>query len=69
MIKPFKVGISDQVLKDIYKKVKDYPWHEEPNDSDWQYGTNLNYMKKISKYWTSEFDWRKLETKINNFSN
>ena len=69
MIKPFKVSISDQVLKDIYKKVKDYPWHEEPNDSDWQYGTNLNYMKKISKYWTSEFDWRKLETKINNFSN
>jgi len=69
MVKPFKVNISDQIIKDIYDKVKKYPWHEKPNDGGWEYGTNLDYMKEISKYWVSEFDWRKHEREINKFSN
>ena len=48
MIKPFKVNISDQVLEAICAKVKKYPWHEMPDDGGWEYGTNLDYMKKIS---------------------
>ncbi len=35
MVKPFKVNISDQVLEAIYAKVKDYPWHEMPDDGGW----------------------------------
>ena len=69
MVKPFKVNISDQIIKDIYDKVKKYPWHEMSNDSGWEYGTNLDYMKEISKYWVSEFDWRKHEREINKFPN
>ena len=59
MIKPFKVNISDQVLEAIYAKVKKYPWHEMPYDGGWEYGTNLDYMKGISNYWVSDFDWKK----------
>ena len=69
MVKPFKVDISDQIIKNIYDKVKKYPWHEMPNDGGWEYGTNLDYMKEISKYWVSEFDWRKHEREINKFPN
>jgi pimeloyl-ACP methyl ester carboxylesterase len=69
MIKPFKINISDKQLEDIYNKVKKYPWHEMPDDSNWQYGTNLDYMKKISKYWIREFDWKKQESEINKFLN
>ena len=69
MVKPFKVDISDQIIKNIYDKVKKYPWHEMPNDGGWEYGANLDYMKEISKYWVSEFDWRKYEREINKFPN
>ena len=69
MIKPFKINIPNEQLEDIYNKVKKYPWHEMPDDGNWQYGTNLDYMKKISKYWISEFDWKKQEVEINKFSN
>ena len=69
MVKPFKVNISDQIIKDIYDKVKKYPWHEMPNDGGWEYGTNLDYMKEISKYWVTKFDWRKHEKEINKFPN
>ena len=69
MIKPFKVEISDKYLQNIYSKVKNYSWHEMPDDGGWNYGTNLEYMKEISKYWIENFDWRETEKKINKFEN
>ena len=69
MIKPFKVEISDKYLQNIYSKVKNYPWHEMPDEGGWDYGTNLEYMKEISKYWIEKFDWRKTEKEINKFKN
>ena len=69
MIKPFKVDISDKYLQNIYSKVKNYPWHEMPDEGGWDYGTNLEYMKEISKYWIEKFDWRKTEKEINKFEN
>ena len=69
MIKSFKVDISEEILQNIYSKVKNYQWHEMPNDGGWDYGTNLDYMKEISNYWVNKFDWRKTEEKINKFKN
>lgn len=69
MIRPFKVDISDQVIEAIYTKVKRFPWHEMPDDGGWEYGTNLDYMKEISNYWVSGFDWKKHEAQINKYSN
>jgi len=69
MIKPFKISIPDKTLLEIYTKVKNYPWHEMPDDGGWKYGSNLDYMKKISSYWVNHFEWRKHEAEINKFSN
>jgi pimeloyl-ACP methyl ester carboxylesterase len=69
MIKPFKLDIPDKALQEIYTKVKNFPWHEMPEDGGWKYGSNLDYMKEISSYWIKDFDWRKHEAEINKFSN
>ena len=69
MIKPFKLRVPNKKINEIYNKVKKYPWHEMPNDGGWEYGTHLGYMKEISKYWVSKFDWRKHEREINKFPN
>ena len=69
MVKPFKVNISDKIIKDIQNKIIKYPWHEMPIDGGWEYGTNLNYMKEIADYWVNKFDWKKHEDQINKFSN
>ena len=69
MIKPFKLKISDKILQNIYSKVKNYPWHEMPDDGGWDYGTNLDYMKEFSNYWIKKYDWKKTEKKINKFKN
>jgi len=69
MIKPFKLNIPEKTLQEIYTKVKNYPWHEMPEDGGWKYGSNLDYMREISSYWTKDFYWRKHEAEINKFSN
>ncbi|MDA7713824.1 epoxide hydrolase [Candidatus Pelagibacter sp.] len=69
MVKPFKINIPDKELQEIYTKVKNYPWHEMPDDGGWKYGTNLDYMKEISNYWVNNFNWRKQEIEMNKFSN
>ena len=69
MIKPFKIDIPDKFLEEIKTRVKNYPWHEMPNDGGWEYGTNLDYLKKLSDYWVKDFKWKKHENEINKFSN
>ena len=69
MIKPFKINISKKILEGIKTKVKNYPWHEMPEDKGWEYGTNLGYLKDLSDYWVKDFNWKKHEAEINKFSN
>ena len=69
MIKPFKLRVSNRKIKEIYNKVKKYPWSNIQDMDGWEHGTNLKYLRKISKYWVTKFNWRKQEKKINRFSN
>lgn len=68
-IQPFSVAVPDDTLSLIQRRVREYPWHEMPDDGGWGYGTNLDYMKELCDYWVTEFDWRKHEARINRFSN
>lgn len=65
---PFSVSVADDTLERIKTRVREYPWHEMPDDGGWDYGANLDYMKELCNYWVNEFDWRKQEAKINRFS-
>ena len=65
MIKPYKISVPKSTLNNIYKKVRAYPWNMMQNVNGWEYGTNYNYLKKISQYWVSKYNWKKFENKIN----
>lgn len=68
-VNPFQYKVPEEALKNILRRVADYPWHEMPDDGGWDYGTNLDYLKELCAYWVDEFDWREQEVKINSFSN
>ena len=69
MIKKFKVNVSKKTLNNIYKKVREFPFNDIQQMNGWLHGTNHAYLKKISKYWTSKFNWKLQEKKINKFNN
>ena len=67
-VEPFKIDVPAEMLDAIRKKVIAFPWHEMPDDGGWEYGTNLKYMKEFCDYWVNGFDWRKQETRLNQFT-
>ena len=66
MIKEFNINFTKKEISLIYQKVKDYPWDSISNLNKWDHGTNKKYLKELCKYWVSDFDWKKQQTKLIN---
>lgn len=69
MIEEFKVNIPQSEIDDLKERIKKTRWLNEIENSDWKFGTSLSYLKGLSDYWEQEFDWKKIENKINSFPN
>ena len=64
-IEPFTIDISDSALVDLQQRLKQARWPDQVNDSNWSYGTDLNYLKELVSYWCNEFDWKKQQAALN----
>ncbi|WP_430425320.1 epoxide hydrolase family protein [Maribacter litoralis] len=69
MIERYKVDIPQFEIDALKARIKNTRWPDELDNSEWQYGTNLSYLKKLSKYWAFDFNWRKVENQINFYPN
>jgi len=69
MITEFNCRISQSIVDDLKFRISQTRWTDEIKDSGWQYGASLSYMKELADYWLGEFDWRKVEDKINQYPN
>jgi epoxide hydrolase len=64
---PFKIQVPDAVLTDLKQRMKDVRYPDELEGSNWDYGTNLAYLKTIVDYWRDTYDWRAQEKRFNQF--
>lgn len=64
-IKPASLNVSQSMLDDLRLRLSATRWPDEIDGADWDYGTNLGYMKSLADYWQHEYDWRKQEARIN----
>lgn len=69
MIKPYLINVHQELLDDLNIRIENTRWPDEMNNSSWNYGANLSYMKELSHYWRNDFSWRKVENEINTFPN
>jgi epoxide hydrolase len=66
-IHPFRVAIRQEVIDGILTRVRRAHWPDRLEGDGWQYGVDWNYMRELADYWTSRFNWRKAEAKLNAF--
>jgi microsomal epoxide hydrolase len=67
LIEPFKVKASSDVMTNIKAKLKDVRLFESLPDSNFEYGMNSDYLKKVIKYWEERFDWPKQVAVLNTY--
>ncbi len=67
-IQPFTINIPDDVLDDMRSRIANTRWPDEIPNSDWDYGTNMAYVRELTDYWANDFDWRAQEAMLNEFA-
>src|SRR5689334_4389817 len=67
VIRPFKVHFSDQELADLKQRILVTRWPAQEIVKDETQGVQLATMKALAKYWATDYDWRKIEAKINSY--
>ena len=64
-IRAFQVKFSDQELAELRRRINATQWPEQELVADASQGVQLATMRKLARYWASEYDWRKAESKLN----
>jgi pimeloyl-ACP methyl ester carboxylesterase len=64
-IRPFKVHIPEEKLADLKRRVLATKWPDRELVKDETQGVQLATMQALAKYWVTEFDWRKVEARLN----
>jgi pimeloyl-ACP methyl ester carboxylesterase len=64
-IRPFTVHVSEAKLQDLRRRIAATQWPEKETVADDSQGVPLALMQDVSHYWATEYDWRKVEARLN----
>jgi len=66
-LRPFKYRASDVDLAELRRRIDAMKWPERETVSDDSQGVQLDTMQALARYWGKDYDWRKVETKLNSY--
>lgn len=66
-IRPFKVNFADAEVKTLRERILATQWPEKETVADYTQGVPLVTMQQLAHYWATDYDWRKVEAKLNSF--
>ena len=64
-IRPFHVDVPEAQLSALRKRINATVWPEMETVPDASQGVQLATMQKLARYWETEYDWRKVEARLN----
>ncbi|MBB3314625.1 pimeloyl-ACP methyl ester carboxylesterase [Rhizobium sp. BK181] len=64
-IKPFSYKATDEDLADLRQRILATRLSEKETVSDFSQGVPLKTIKQVTKYWADQYDWRKVEERLN----
>jgi pimeloyl-ACP methyl ester carboxylesterase len=64
-IRPFHVNVPETELNDLGRRINATKWPEQETVTDASQGVQLATVQALARYWATEYDWRKIEAKLN----
>jgi hypothetical protein len=64
-IRPFRIEIPEEQLDDLRRRIAATRWPSKELVPDRSQGVQLATMQALARYWTSDYDWRKCEARLN----
>ncbi len=66
-IDPFEINVPDMVLIDLQERLRRARFPEQLPDAGWDYGTEREYLRSLTAFWSEAYDWRAREARMNAF--
>jgi pimeloyl-ACP methyl ester carboxylesterase len=64
-IRPFRVDIPQEQLDDLRRRINATRWPDQETVSDGSQGPQLAKFQEVIRYWGTDYDWRKVEARLN----
>jgi pimeloyl-ACP methyl ester carboxylesterase len=63
-IRPFHVNFPEAELTELRRRIKATRWPERETVTDASQGVRLATIQKLARYWETDYDWRKVEARL-----
>jgi pimeloyl-ACP methyl ester carboxylesterase len=64
-IRPFHIAVPDEALVDLRRRIAATRWPDRETVADRSQGVQLARFQELIRYWGAEYDWRKVEARLN----
>jgi pimeloyl-ACP methyl ester carboxylesterase len=64
-IRPFHVNMPEAALIDLRQRIAATRWPDKETVTDRSQGVQLAKLQALVRYWGTDYDWRKVEAKLN----
>ena len=64
-IRPFRVHIPEEKIADLRRRIAATRWPSMELVQDRSQGIQLKALQELARYWSTEYDWRKCEARLN----
>ncbi len=64
-IRPFQVNVPEAELSELRRRINATKWPDRETVPDQSQGVQLATIQALARYWGTEYDWRKIEARLN----
>jgi pimeloyl-ACP methyl ester carboxylesterase len=64
-IRPFRAEFPEAALADLRRRIAATRWPDKETVADHTQGVPLATAQRLAQYWQSDYDWRKVEARLN----
>jgi pimeloyl-ACP methyl ester carboxylesterase len=64
-IRSFRINVPEEQLVDLRRRIAATRWPDRETVADESQGVPLATIQELARYWAGDYDWRKVEAKLN----